>query len=97
MIGAKLCELRKLNRLSQQELARMLDVSVKSIKNWESDISDPCLASLKALSEVFNVSADELLGTTMADSISLSRLSPQDRNKIKRAVMAYIAEATSES
>lgn len=97
MIGAKLYELRTLYHMSQQELARTLEVSVKSIKNWENDISDPCLTSLKALATVFSVSADELMGITMSNSISLSRLSIQDQNKIRRAVLAYIAEASKES
>lgn len=96
MIGTKLVELRTLHNMSQQELATMLGVNVKSIKNWERDFSDPCLASLKALSDIFNVSADELLGSTLADSISLARLSKEDQNKLKRAIMAYIAEATKE-
>jgi len=97
MIGSKLVELRTLHNMSQQELASMLRVNVKSVKNWERDFSDPCLSSLKALSEIFNVSTDELLGSTLADSISLSRLSVEDQNKLKRAIMAYIAEATKNS
>lgn len=97
MIGAKLVELRTLHNMSQQDLASMLRVNVKSVKNWERDFSDPCLSSLKALAEIFNVSTDELLGNTLADSISLARLSVEDQNKLKRAIMAFIAEANKKS
>ena len=46
MIGSKLKELRLRHGLTQQALATKLHVSVRCIKNWESDISDPSLDSV---------------------------------------------------
>ena len=38
MIGEKLRQLRSEEGNTQMELAKAVDVSVKTVKNWESDI-----------------------------------------------------------
>lgn len=93
MIGAKLFELRTLHNMSQSDLARLINVSVKSIKNWENDISDPCLTSLKALAGVFCVSADEFIGITLDSTVSLAQLDPHEQNTVRKVLQVYIAEA----
>lgn len=93
MIGAKLFELRTLHNMSQYDLARLINVSVKSIKNWENDISDPCLTSLKALVGVFCVSADEFIGSTLESTVSLAQLDPQDQSTVRKLLHVYITEA----
>lgn len=92
MIGAKLFELRTLHNMSQYDLARLLNVSVKSIKNWENDISDPCLESLKALVSVFCVSADEFIGIAFDSTVSLARLEPQEQRIVRKLLQVYIVE-----
>lgn len=93
MIGTKLFELRTLHNMSQSDLARLINVSVKSIKNWENDISAPCLISLKALASVFCVSADEFIGITLDSTVSLAQLDPQEQNTVRKVLQVYIAEA----
>ena len=62
MGGDRIRKLRTQQKLSQKELARKLDVSVATIKNWENDSSDPYLDNIRTLSSIFNVTTDYLLG-----------------------------------
>ena len=57
----KLQELRTQKKLTQEELAEILFVSRTAISKWESGRGYPNIESLKAISEYFSVSVDELL------------------------------------
>ena len=57
----KLQKLRKSRNLTQEQLAEQLFVSRTAISKWESDRGYPNIDSLKAISEFFSVSIDELL------------------------------------
>jgi len=59
-------EIRKRRRLKQEDLARMVGVGRPTIANWERGAKLPSLASLVKLSQVLQVSTDELLGTATA-------------------------------
>lgn len=61
-LGEKIQQLRKAGGLSQEQLADMINVSRQAISKWETDQSLPELEKLLALSRVFAVSTDELLG-----------------------------------
>jgi len=57
----KIQDLRKEKRLSQEELAEMLQVSRQSVSKWESGQSFPETEKLVILSEIFGVTVDSLL------------------------------------
>ena len=57
----KLQELRKSKGLTQEELAEALFVSRTAISKWESGRGYPNIDSLKALSNYFSVTIDDLL------------------------------------
>ncbi|MCI5828695.1 MAG: helix-turn-helix domain-containing protein [Lachnospiraceae bacterium] len=59
----KLQELRKQKKLTQEELAEALYVSRTAISKWESGRGYPSIDSLKAISNYFSVSLDELLSS----------------------------------
>ena len=59
----KLQELRKQKGLTQEELAQALFVSRTAISKWESGRGYPNIESLKAISNFFSVTIDELLST----------------------------------
>lgn len=59
-IGTKIHELRTIKRLSQGDLADVLDVSRQSVSKWETDTSIPDLDKLIKLCDVFGISLDEL-------------------------------------
>jgi len=58
----KLFELRKVKGLSQEELAEKVDVSRQTVSKWEMGQSTPEMEKLIALSELFDISIDELVG-----------------------------------
>ncbi len=60
-LGKRISALRAEKRLSQGDLAEMLEVSRQSVSKWETDSSIPDLDKLIKLSEVFCVSLDELV------------------------------------
>lgn len=60
-IGNKIMELRKKNGLSQEELAEKVGVARQTISKWELGETSPDLKQSKELSNIFNVSLDELV------------------------------------
>ena len=61
MLGEKLLNLRKQNRLSQEELGEKIGVTRQTISNWELGQTSPNPEQLKLLSTTLNTSIDELL------------------------------------
>lgn len=61
MLGDNIRKYRKLNNMSQDELAEKLDVTRQSISLWETGQTQPTLDNIVALAKLFNVSTDELL------------------------------------
>ena len=57
----KLYELRKQKGFSQEELANRLNVSRQTISKWEVGESTPDMENLVAISELFEISLDELV------------------------------------
>lgn len=61
MISNRIQEQRKLNGLTQEQLAEKLNVSRQSISKWESNQAFPEIDRIILMSEIFNVSTDYLL------------------------------------
>lgn len=57
----KLYELRKQKGFSQEELAHRLNVSRQTISKWEVGESSPDMEKLIAISDLFEISLDELV------------------------------------
>lgn len=49
-------------KISQEELAKIMEVSRSTVAMWEIDASVPDIETLKKLADFFNVSTDYLLG-----------------------------------
>lgn len=62
--NTRLKSLRQKNRLTQEELANILDLKPTAISNYESGRNEPCFHRLVALSKYFDVTCDYLLGIT---------------------------------
>lgn len=60
-LGETICRLRTERALSQGDLAELLDVSRQSISKWETNSSVPELDKLVRLSELFDITLDELV------------------------------------
>lgn len=61
MIGDKIKELRKINDITQQELANKLGISFQALSNYENNRRNPNVEQIKLICIFFNISADELL------------------------------------
>lgn len=60
----RLKELRTEKKLSQTELATILNVSQRSISSWETGFREPNFETLKQIAQFFHVTTDYLLGLT---------------------------------
>ena len=76
MLGNRIKEIRLAFGWSQVELARRLNISKQTVSNWENDNIQPSVEMLIALSEVFRVSTDFLLGREEIPRISIAALQP---------------------
>ena len=61
MLGDKIKLYRENKKMTQNEIANILDVSPATVSKYESGALEPNIESLKRLSELFEVSIDELL------------------------------------
>lgn len=62
MFGIKLKELRLEKKLTQKQLAIILDCNQSMITRWEKEECEPTESVIKRTAIFFNVSADYLLG-----------------------------------
>lgn len=54
--------LRKERRMTQEQLAETLGITVGTIHKWEKELSTPALSQIFAMADLFGVSTDVLLG-----------------------------------
>ncbi len=69
-LSKKIYELRKVNNLSQEQLAEKVNVSRQSISKWESGETVPEIERVIELSKVFNVSTDYLLLSSEVEELA---------------------------
>lgn len=62
MIGKTLKELREGRKMSQDELAKAVNMSLSSVQKWEQDKADPNTGKLIELADLFGCSIDYLFG-----------------------------------
>lgn len=65
-LSEKLYKLRKDNNWSQEEIAEKMDVSRQTVSKWETNKAFPELNKLVKLSELYNITLDELVKDTIA-------------------------------
>ncbi len=61
-MGEKLRLARKRVKMSQEEVAEILNISRSNISKYENDKLEPNIHTLKQFCELYNVTADYLLG-----------------------------------
>lgn len=66
-IGENIKRLRREKELTQEMLAEYLGVTFQSVSKWERGETYPDITMLPAISSLFEVSCDELLGTDSAE------------------------------
>ena len=60
--GQRLARLRKEKGFTQEDIADKINISPQAVSKWENDISSPDIQTLIKLSDIFEVSLDDLLG-----------------------------------
>lgn len=67
----KLIELRKSKGWSQEELGEKLDVTRQTVSKWELGSTTPEMEKIIALSELFNITTDELIKGTTPEKVAI--------------------------
>lgn len=60
-IGNRIREYREKNKMTQKDIAEILEVEPGTVSKYESGMIEPNILSLKLLAETFNVTVDELI------------------------------------
>ena len=61
-IGESIAYYRKINAMTQEELARRLNISTQAVSKWEQKLSSPDIMLLPELASIFKITIDELFG-----------------------------------
>ncbi len=61
-VGEQIAYHRKLNAMTQEELASQLNVSAQAVSKWEQKITSPDIMLLPEIAKLFCISIDELFG-----------------------------------
>ena len=64
-MGGKIYSLRMAKRMSQEQLAAVLNISPAAVSKWERNLSKPSVEMLWVLADFFECSIDELVGRTL--------------------------------
>ena len=98
-IAERLTELRIQKGITQNELAKALSVSNKTVSKWENGLSAPNLNMLVTLSDFYGVSTDSLLGREDESTPSPipSRLSELRQNERIMKIFSYLREIAPEN
>lgn len=76
-LGKKILKIRKDNKMSQDELAEILNVTRQTISNWENSKNYPDIQTLIEISDKFNISLDILL---KGDKKMVNKIDKQVKN-----------------
>lgn len=85
-LGEKLKSLREKSGKTQQEIATILCLNRVTYTQYENNKRIPPLDSLKKLSEIYNVTIDELTGNEIPTKNEANNFSARDQRDIKRTL-----------
>lgn len=74
MTGEHLKELRRSRKITQVQLAKMLNVQQSSISAWENDTAKPDFENQRKLSDLYGITIDELFGHRASDAPSAVKI-----------------------
>lgn len=72
MISENLKKLRKLHKLSQEDVAEKIQVSRQAVAKWEAGETMPDLYKCDALAKLYNVSVDDLIHYKEGDNYNIA-------------------------
>lgn len=80
---------RKICGLTQEQLAQELGISAKAISKWENNLSYPDISLIPKISNIFNITIDELFGKKYERDVIynfVANLNWEDDNKFRIAL-----------
>ena len=80
--GTRLAALRKERGLTQDSIADRLNISAQAVSKWENDLTSPDIDTLIKLSDMLDVTLDELMGKVKRDAVVLNDPKDTDLNKL---------------
>lgn len=81
LIAENLALYRKLNGLTQSELAEVIGYSNKSVSKWERGDGTPDILILIVLSEIYGVTVSELIGQTEKSKETKEKIKAFEKDK----------------
>lgn len=88
-LGKRLLEIRKENKLSQEEFSEIFNVTRQTVSSWENSKSYPDIETIIKISDKFNISLDILLKENK-DMIANIDKKVKNSNKLKCIILALI-------
>ena len=93
----KIRTLRKLNKLSQEKLAEIMNVSRQAIAKWELGKSYPDIDKLIEISNYFNISIDSLLKEKNNDCKLKKNITKIGEYKMDKKIVEFLCRAKRET
>lgn len=90
--GLTLKNLRKKKNLSQEQVAKRLNLTKASISGYENNIITPSIDTIRELSILYNTTSDYLLGLDKKDFIVIEGLTPRQKDIIETLVLEFRSE-----
>ena len=90
--GQRITNLRKEKGLTQNDIAEKIGVTAQAVSKWENDQATPDIDILIKLSDIFEISLDELLGKEKKITVLNERPSKKDINKMVFRIQVLDAE-----
>ena len=87
-LSVNLAEIRKNNNLTQKALAEKIGVSPQMVSKWERGEKAPDAEQLIALSEIYGISLDELVGGEKKKT--KKELLYPDMNRVLKILPMYV-------
>ena len=98
MVGENIKSFRKKNKMMQQELAELLNVSHATVSSWEIGRTEPKMGMIEKMCEIFGCEKSELIDgkASSADkkvldmAIKISNLTPEQRNSVLQFIDFFL-------
>lgn len=82
--GQRFQRLRKSAGLTQEDVATKLNITSQAVSKWENDVSAPDISVLLELSEMLNVSVEQILGKEQIADVVLSESKKDAKSMVFR-------------
>ena len=89
-IGQRIARLRKEKGMTQAELAEKLNVTAQAVSKWENDQASPDIEMLLALSKIFDITVDDLLGV---EKPKVSKGAKPNKKDLEKLVLRIVVDS----